>query len=61
MTKKSKNKQKTPYKVPLSQINNIDAETTWGTLAVPEAFTKLAIQKRELLALISLGKDVEST
>ena len=39
----------------------MDAETTWGTLAVPEAFTKLAIQKRELLALISLGKDVEST
>jgi len=59
---KKKVKQKKPYKVPISHINPPDAETVFGHLAIPEAFSRLAIQKRQFLEdLMALGRRLEST
>ncbi len=57
MSKKTKVK---PYKFPISKINPPDAETRYGTLAVPEAFSNLALQKRKFIErMITFGMKLE--
>ena len=38
-----KSKTEKVFKYPISQINSPDYETTWGTLAIPEAFMHLNV------------------